>query len=148
MALRVVSMEELKLEVLFEPERSGDSVVAVCRASTGEQVGVADGRDLHARLHTIGSSLVGHPATKQLTEIGEHLRRLLTPGTCWGSADWPGLVDRIRARPGSAGSQTVILRAVTERVFCCKRARHGGTWPTGQVPWDAAPSREAGFSAA
>ena len=31
MALRVVSMEELKLEVLFEPERSGESVAAVCR---------------------------------------------------------------------------------------------------------------------
>jgi len=30
-ALKVVSMEELKLEVLFEPERSGDSVAAVCR---------------------------------------------------------------------------------------------------------------------
>ncbi len=84
-------MEELKLAVLFEPERSGDSVVAVCRrASTGEQVGVVDGRDLHARLHTIGSSLVGHPATKQLTEIGEHLRRLLTPGTCWGKCGQTG----------------------------------------------------------
>lgn len=31
MALKVVSMEELKLEVLFEPDRSGESVVAVCR---------------------------------------------------------------------------------------------------------------------
>ena len=31
MALRVVSMEELKLEVLFEPDRSGESVAAVCR---------------------------------------------------------------------------------------------------------------------
>jgi transposase InsO family protein len=30
-ALKVVSMEELKLEVLFEPERSGESVAAVCR---------------------------------------------------------------------------------------------------------------------
>jgi transposase InsO family protein len=30
-ALRVVSMQELKLEVLFEPDRSGDSVAAVCR---------------------------------------------------------------------------------------------------------------------
>jgi transposase len=30
-ALRVVSMQELKLEVLFEPERSGESVAAVCR---------------------------------------------------------------------------------------------------------------------
>ena len=31
MALGVVSMEELKLEVLFEPGRSGESVAAVCR---------------------------------------------------------------------------------------------------------------------
>ncbi len=31
MALRVVSMEELKLEVLLEPERTGDSVAEVCR---------------------------------------------------------------------------------------------------------------------
>ena len=31
MALRAVSMEELKLEVLLEPERTGDSVVEVCR---------------------------------------------------------------------------------------------------------------------
>jgi len=30
-ALRVVSMDELKLEVLLEPERTGDSVVEVCR---------------------------------------------------------------------------------------------------------------------
>lgn len=31
MALRVVSMEELKLAVLLEPERTGESVVEVCR---------------------------------------------------------------------------------------------------------------------
>lgn len=31
MALQVVSMEELKLEVLLEPERTGDSVATVCR---------------------------------------------------------------------------------------------------------------------
>ena len=31
MALEVVSMEELKLQVLFEPERTGDSVAEVCR---------------------------------------------------------------------------------------------------------------------
>ena len=31
MALRVVSMNELKLEVLLEPERTGESVVEVCR---------------------------------------------------------------------------------------------------------------------
>jgi transposase InsO family protein len=31
MALRVVSMEELKLEVLLEPERTGSSVAEVCR---------------------------------------------------------------------------------------------------------------------
>ena len=31
MALRVVSMNELKLEVLLEPERTGDSVAEVCR---------------------------------------------------------------------------------------------------------------------
>ncbi len=31
MALRVVSMEELKLQLLFEPVRTGDSVAAVCR---------------------------------------------------------------------------------------------------------------------
>ena len=31
MALRVVSMEELKLQVLYEPERTGESVAEVCR---------------------------------------------------------------------------------------------------------------------
>jgi len=31
MALRVVSMEELKLQVLFEPERTGNSIAEVCR---------------------------------------------------------------------------------------------------------------------
>ena len=31
MALQVVSMKELKLEVLLEPERSGDTVTEVCR---------------------------------------------------------------------------------------------------------------------
>ena len=30
MALKVVSMNELKLEVLLEPERSGESVAQVC----------------------------------------------------------------------------------------------------------------------
>ena len=30
MALKVVSMEELRLEVLLEPERTGESIVAVC----------------------------------------------------------------------------------------------------------------------
>jgi transposase-like protein len=30
MALRVVSMEELKLEVLLEPERTGETVAEVC----------------------------------------------------------------------------------------------------------------------
>jgi transposase-like protein len=30
MALEVVSMEELKLEVLLEPERSGETVAEVC----------------------------------------------------------------------------------------------------------------------
>jgi transposase-like protein len=30
MALKVVSMEELKLEVLLEPERTGETVVEVC----------------------------------------------------------------------------------------------------------------------
>ena len=31
MALRVVSMSELRLEVLLEPERTGDSIADVCR---------------------------------------------------------------------------------------------------------------------
>jgi len=31
MSLRVVSMDELKLQVLQEPERSGDTVAEVCR---------------------------------------------------------------------------------------------------------------------
>ena len=31
MSLRVVSMAELRLEVLLEPERTGDSVAEVCR---------------------------------------------------------------------------------------------------------------------
>ena len=31
MALRVVSMEELKLQVLQEPARAGESVAEVCR---------------------------------------------------------------------------------------------------------------------
>src|SRR6266540_6028617 len=31
MALRVVSMTELRLEVLLEPERTGESVAEVCR---------------------------------------------------------------------------------------------------------------------
>jgi hypothetical protein len=30
MALKVVSMEELKLEVLLEPERTGETVAEVC----------------------------------------------------------------------------------------------------------------------
>ena len=35
MALKVVSMEELKLQVLLEPERSGESVAAVCVPRVG-----------------------------------------------------------------------------------------------------------------
>ncbi len=31
MALKVVSMDEFKLEVLLEPERTGDTVAEVCR---------------------------------------------------------------------------------------------------------------------
>jgi transposase-like protein len=31
MALTVVTMAELRLEVLFQPERSGESVTEVCR---------------------------------------------------------------------------------------------------------------------
>jgi transposase-like protein len=128
-ALRVVSMEELKLEVLFEPERSGESVVAVCRRQ-----GISRASFYRYRRRFLAEGIEGLRlrSRRPLTSPGRIDPRL-EQAICelrkrhprWGAR-------RIRAELACAGVDPPAVSTVHETLkrrvsdFLCKRVRAVG----------------------
>src|SRR6266542_2912051 len=121
MSLRVVTMSELRLEVLLEPERTGQSVVEVCRRRGISRETFYEYRRRYENEGPPVSNL--GPVTLQRP------RPRSTPIWRWRSGR--GYIECHHVRPLAAAQGEVRTRLADLAVVCCNchRILHRGSPP-------------------